>query len=849
MRARINDRLARAARFPVALLVAPAGFGKSVALRDYLETSRVDAVRFDVGREVTTLEAFARGLSDALAAVAPGARASFPALQERLATEPQPARIAAAWFAEHLQRTVCTIVVDDFQHAAGPAVVALLVELVERTMGRISWIIATRSDAGLPVASWMGYGRMDVPVGEDDLRFTLEEAMASAEDGAAPAAPDVRALHALTDGWPIALGIALRMRLHAADLAGATSGTREMISRYLAEQVFAGLDRTQQRFLLDTSVYAALDDEVLVAYGADAAFLDELRRTVTFLTPVRAGVYRYHDLFRDFLERELRRAGAHAWHDAHLRAAQLLEARGDAAQALTLFASIGEAAGVLRVLERSGLALLEHGEADRLVSALAAVPDASRTERAAVLGLEAALEARRGRFDAAEPLFAAAIARAAEPERRLALVHRYAIELVRNGRDAIALLEAYANDCSVPVAARALLLGTLATAYVGARRLADAQTAIDAALVAGATLGGDVRARLWQQAAYVASFAGDVARTRDYGNRAVEAAVEHGLYEVAARACSALYTVAFEDDDPIATLAVLDRLGEYARKSASRSVQLYGLVAAYEVEIERGDEAAIAALDAALADVDAAPSGTRNEALLPAQAMRAAWEGDFARAYALLDGTVDAQTNDERRALRAAEVALYATAAGERDAGEAALGVWSDALERVRAPGRRAARSRVVAALTELLRGRTPAAQRRLAEAEAALAPQQHRLRALVQAGRAIALVQLGQAEAAAVGVALERLRAVHGGGFARLLAALPFPEVADQSGYTRLTPAEREILQLLARGASTKDVAAYTGRSPQTVDTHIRSICRKLRCSGRREAVAVATTAGWVRP
>jgi DNA-binding NarL/FixJ family response regulator len=56
-----------------------------------------------------------------------------------------------------------------------------------------------------------------------------------------------------------------------------------------------------------------------------------------------------------------------------------------------------------------------------------------------------------------------------------------------------------------------------------------------------------------------------------------------------------------------------------------------------------------------------------------------------------------------------------------------------------------------------------------------------------------------------------------------------------------------RPRVPLLAKGASTKDVAAKSGRSPQTVDTHIRSICRKLNCSGRREAVAIATAAGWV--
>src|SRR6185312_10276608 len=112
----------------------------------------------------------------------------------------------------------------------------------ERTTGRISWIIATRSDAGLPVASWLGYGRIDVPVGEDDLCFTEDEALAAAEDAQANiASQEVGALRDLTGGWPVALSIALRTRTHALDLRTATAGAREMLYRYLAEQVYAGL--------------------------------------------------------------------------------------------------------------------------------------------------------------------------------------------------------------------------------------------------------------------------------------------------------------------------------------------------------------------------------------------------------------------------------------------------------------------------------------------------------------------------------------------------------------------------------------------------------------------------------
>jgi DNA-binding CsgD family transcriptional regulator len=107
--------------------------------------------------------------------------------------------------------------------------------------------------------------------------------------------------------------------------------------------------------------------------------------------------------------------------------------------------------------------------------------------------------------------------------------------------------------------------------------------------------------------------------------------------------------------------------------------------------------------------------------------------------------------------------------------------------------------------------------------------------------------VQLGQGDEGPVRDALSRLRQEHFGGIARLLEALPLSGIGGGT-FSLLTAAEREILSQLAAGASTKDIARLTGRSPHTVDTHIRSICRKLNCSGRREAVALAVKVGWVQ-
>jgi LuxR family maltose regulon positive regulatory protein len=849
MRARINDRLTHATGFPIALLVAPAGFGKSVALRDFIETSRLDAVRYDVPREDATLLAFVRGLSDALQSVAPSLLAAFPTMQERVLAASEPLHQLSDWFAEHLKRTVCTIVIDDFHHAAGdPNTIALLTALIDRTHERISWIIATRSDAGLPTATWLGYGRMDVPIGEDELRFTPEEALAAAQEAPTPIeADEIEALRAMTEGWPIALAIALRTRTHAADLRSASAGTREMVYRYLAEQSFAGLSDEQRAFLLRTCVFSSFDAGLAGALGASAQFIDELRRSVTFLAVGPQARYRYHDLFRDFLERELRRMGERAWNAALVEGGGLLEARGDLVDALGLYTRAADAVAILSLFDEHGVRLFERGEAAVLAEALEAVPDEVRGENASALGLRAMLEASRGRFDRAELSFGGAIERAGKPELRIALVHRYAIELVRHGRDCVALLEPYARDATIVPRLRAPLLGTLATAYVSADRGDDAVVTIRRAIdLLEPSADNDVRARLLQQAAYVFQFTASRDQARDYAEHAVELALGRNLYDVAARAYSILYTLTNDErDDPIASLAILDKLDECARKAASQQARLFGMIAAYEIEVERGDESAIERIEPLLEEHGAALARARAEALLPALALRASWGGEFRRAYDLLAGTAEEQSSGERRALRFSEIALYAAAAGLGDEAEAALRAAQTALE-APPPSRRTIRSHVFLALAELVRGHATAAHRHLSEAERTLAPPMRRLRALTGAARALYRVQLEQSDQAALSGALERLRAEHFGGLSRLIAALPLASGTDE-GYAQLTPAEREILGLLVGGASTKDVAAKTTRSPQTVDTHIRSMCRKLRCSGRREAVALAIRSGWV--
>ncbi|MFN8233355.1 MAG: response regulator transcription factor [Actinomycetota bacterium] len=63
----------------------------------------------------------------------------------------------------------------------------------------------------------------------------------------------------------------------------------------------------------------------------------------------------------------------------------------------------------------------------------------------------------------------------------------------------------------------------------------------------------------------------------------------------------------------------------------------------------------------------------------------------------------------------------------------------------------------------------------------------------------------------------------------------------------TPLSKREREILQKVADGATTKQVASELGISPHTVKTHLERIFEKLGANDRAQAVAIAIRTGIV--
>ena len=90
-------------------------------------------------------------------------------------------------------------------------------------------------------------------------------------------------------------------------------------------------------------------------------------------------------------------------------------------------------------------------------------------------------------------------------------------------------------------------------------------------------------------------------------------------------------------------------------------------------------------------------------------------------------------------------------------------------------------------------------------------------------------------------------VRAVHAGLVVLHPAALEPSRASDQPGAAGapLTAREREILELMADGASNRIIAARLAISRHTVKFHVASILAKLGATSRTEAVALALRGG----
>ncbi len=241
-RARLIDRLASGERPRLVLVAAPAGFGKTTLLAQWLGAadSRVAWLALDPGD--ADLRTFLTHLVTAVRIAVPEAGADALALLEASSTTAADAVLVSLINDLDALADPTVVALDDYHVVDGAAVHDAVTFLLDNLPPQVTLAMTTRADPPLPLARLRARGEL-VEVRAADLRFTGDEADAFLNDvmGLRLEPALVAALGARTEGWAAGLQLAAlsaRSRAGSDDIAGfvdAFSGSHRFVLDYLVE--------------------------------------------------------------------------------------------------------------------------------------------------------------------------------------------------------------------------------------------------------------------------------------------------------------------------------------------------------------------------------------------------------------------------------------------------------------------------------------------------------------------------------------------------------------------------------------------------------------------------------------
>ena len=345
-RPRLLERLSRGAESKLTLVSAPAGFGKTTLLAEWLEGAASDGIStawlsLDPGdSQATTFWSY---VIAALQTVAPG----FGANSLSLLRQPQPPRVEAilATLVNELSETSHQIifVLDDYHAIDARDVDQGMAFMLDHLPRHVHVVIATRADPAFPLARLRGRAEL-AEIRAADLRFTPDEALAYLNEvmGLNLTASDVAALEERTEGWIAALQLAALSLQGRDDVAGfiaGFAGDDRYIVDYLVEEVLHRQPEEVRSFLLDTSILDRLTGplcDAVTGQSGGKAMLEALDRANLFLVPLddRRQWYRYHHLFADVLMARLKDEQPDRVPELHRRASDWYEHNGDRSEAI-----------------------------------------------------------------------------------------------------------------------------------------------------------------------------------------------------------------------------------------------------------------------------------------------------------------------------------------------------------------------------------------------------------------------------------------------------------------------------------------------------------------------------------
>jgi len=382
------------------LISAPAGFGKTTLVSEWVDHLRLDAAKENqIENRVAWLSLdesdndptrfltyFVAALQTLEARQEPAGNIGQGALSALQSPQPPPIEGILTALINEIAAVPDRIilVLDDYHLIEAQPIHDALTFLLRRLPPHMHLVIATRDDPHLPLARLRARGQL-TELRATDLRFASSEAAEFLNQVMSLdlSAEDIAALETRTEGWIAGLQLAAISMQGRKDVTGfiqSFTGSHHFVLDYLVEEVLEQQSEGIQDFLLRTSVLDRMTSSLCDAVtGQDngRATLEMLERANLFIVPLdtERHWYRYHHLFADLLRQRLRQIQPEQLPILHIRAGEWFTHQGLSREAVKHSLAAGDYPSAAELIRAIAIDIMQQGEHTTVVGWINALPE------------------------------------------------------------------------------------------------------------------------------------------------------------------------------------------------------------------------------------------------------------------------------------------------------------------------------------------------------------------------------------------------------------------------------------------------------------------------------------------
>jgi len=313
-RSKLFEKLNEGLNRKLILISAPAGFGKTTLISDWINQKQVPAAWNSLNNGDNDPAEFLSYIISGIQTINPQFGASILKLLQST-TNPNPESVAGLLINDSIGiNQDFLLVLDDFHVINSSAILSLVDYFLEHLPENIHIVISTRSDPLLPLARLRSQHQL-LELRSADLSFSANDisTLFNKKLKLGLSDKEINAIATKTEGWIAGLQLAalsIKGYDDASDFIADFTGNNRYIMDYLIEEVLKIQSEDVKEFLLKTSILqqisAPLCDAILGKNNSQA-IIEELEKNNIFLFPLDEirHWYRYHHLFADLLKQKL----------------------------------------------------------------------------------------------------------------------------------------------------------------------------------------------------------------------------------------------------------------------------------------------------------------------------------------------------------------------------------------------------------------------------------------------------------------------------------------------------------------------------------------------------------------